>query len=179
MEVRETCLDGVFEIQNKLVEDSRGLFVKTFNSEVFRATGLQTDFEESFYSKSKKNVLRGMHFQLPPYDHAKLVYVVHGEILDVVVDIQKNSRTFGKCYSTVLSCENSRSIYMEKGFAHGFLTLSESATVVYMVDSVYNPSADSGVKWNSIEFQWPIENPILSPRDQGFSAFSKDNVLFD
>ncbi|MEI8631931.1 dTDP-4-dehydrorhamnose 3,5-epimerase [Vibrio sp. PP-XX7] len=95
-----------------------------------------------------------MHFQIPPYDHAKLVYVTDGEILDVAVDIRKNSLTFGQYFSTVLSNENAKSLYIAKGFAHGFLTLSESATVVYMTTTVHAPKYDRGIRWDSFGFDW-------------------------
>ena len=162
----KTQLDGVYEIENKKIEDYRGSFVKTFNKSVFSEHGLDSDFKESFYSISKKNVLRGMHFQLPPYDHAKLVYVTQGEILDVVVDIRKLSPTYGKYFSIRLSDKNRKSLYMEKGFAHGFLTLSDSATVVYLINSEYSPEHDTGIHWNSFGFNWPNSQPIISKRDE-------------
>lgn len=168
MKINETNLDGVFEIQNRKFEDYRGLFVKTFHYDLFEEAGLDTDFRESFYSVSKKNVLRGMHFQLEPHDHAKLVYVTAGEILDVAVDIRKDSQTYGQYFATKLSKENGKSFYMSKGFAHGFLTLSHSATVVYLTTSVYAPEYDSGLRWDSFGFNWPIDlnHVIVSTRDQ-------------
>lgn len=168
MTITSTPLDGVYLIKNRIFEDHRGFFVKTFHKEIFEANGLESDFKESFYSVSKKNVLRGMHFQLPPHDHAKLVYVTSGEILDVAVDIRKDSPTFGNCYSTTLSDANGHALYMGKGYAHGFLTLSETATVVYMTTTVHSPEHDAGVRWDSFGFDWGIESPILSERDKGF-----------
>lgn len=171
MNIIKTTLDGVFEVENKIFEDQRGSFVKTFHSEVFINDGLDSDFRESFYSVSKKNVLRGMHYQLPPHDHSKLVYVVSGKILDVVVDIRENSETFGEFYSTELSSDNAKSIYIDKGFAHGFLTLSESATVVYMTTTVHKPDFDKGIKWDSFGFEWPGNNFIISQRDNEHPSF--------
>jgi dTDP-4-dehydrorhamnose 3,5-epimerase len=165
MDIISTNLDGVFEIQNRKFEDQRGLFVKTFHEDVFRDKGLETSFKESFYSVSKKGVLRGMHFQLPPDDHAKLVFVTDGEILDVAVDIRKDSSTFGQYFSTKLSSGNAKSLYMSKGFAHGFLTLSESATVVYMTTTVHTPKSDAGIRWDSFGFNWGVTNPVISERD--------------
>jgi len=169
MIIKATRLNGVFEIESKKLTDDRGVFIKTFHADVFKEHKLQTDFKESFYSVSKKNVLRGMHFQLPPHDHAKLVYVVDGEILDVVVDIRKESSTFGQFYSTKLSSYNAKSLYIAKGFAHGFLTLSESATVIYSITTVYEPDFDDGIRWDSFGFDWGVKNPIVSERDYDFS----------
>ncbi len=168
MNIVKTNLDGVFEIQNKKIEDERGAFIKTFHEDIFKEHGLDTDFKESFFSTSKKNVLRGMHFQIPPHDHAKLVYVTNGEILDVAVDVRKKSPTFGHFFSTILSRENAKSLYLAKGFAHGFLTLSESATVIYMTTSVYASEYDRGVRWDSFGFDWGIKFPIISERDSKF-----------
>ena len=168
MKFSKKKIDGVIEIENKVFEDQRGSFTKTFHKNEFKEHGLEYDFAESFYSVSKKNVLRGMHFQASPHDHAKLVYVVSGEIMDVTVDIRKESATFGKFYSTTLSGDNAKFLYMGKGLAHGFLTLSESATVIYMTSSVHNPAADSGIRWDSFGYHWPLNNPIISDRDQSF-----------
>uniref|UniRef100_Q31EZ5 dTDP-4-dehydrorhamnose 3,5-epimerase n=1 Tax=Hydrogenovibrio crunogenus (strain DSM 25203 / XCL-2) TaxID=317025 RepID=Q31EZ5_HYDCU len=167
MIITPTPIDGVFEIENKVFEDFRGKFVKTFHEEVFRSHGLESNFKESFYSVSGKNVLRGMHFQLPPHDHAKLVYVTSGEILDVAVDIREESSTFGKYFATKLSAKNAKSLYMDKGFAHGFLTLSDFASVTYLTTSVHASEYDTGIHWNSFGFDWEgVEKPIVSERDK-------------
>ena len=167
----KTKLDGVFEIQNSKFEDHRGSFVKTFNKDIFSENGLNYNFKESFYSVSKKNVLRGMHFQLPPHDHAKLVYVVDGDILDVALDIRQESSTFGDYFSTKLSSENAKALYIEKGFAHGFLTLSKSATVVYLISTGHTPKYDTGVHWDSFGFDWDgVKNPVISIRDSNFDG---------
>jgi dTDP-4-dehydrorhamnose 3,5-epimerase len=178
MIVKETILEGVYELENKKHEDHRGSFIKIFHKGVFEENGLEHEFKESFYSVSKKNVLRGMHFQKPPHDHAKLVYVTDGEILDVAVDIRKGSPTFGKFYSTSLSDLNVKSLYMNKGFAHGFLTLSESATVTYLTTSEHAPEADSGIRWDSFGFDWcGVINPIISERDSRFLGLDSINVV--
>ncbi len=165
MQIEATFLDGVFEIKNNVFEDKRGSFVKTFHADEFKKNGLELGFKESFYSISKKNVLRGMHFQMTPHDHAKLVYVTSGEILDVAVDIRKESPTFGDYFPTNLSSENAKSLYMSKGFAHGFLTLSEQATVVYLTSTVHEPEFDCGIRWDSFGFDWKVVSPIVSHRD--------------
>lgn len=166
MIINSTELEGVYAIENRVFQDHRGTFVKTFHSELFAAKGLATDFKESFYSVSKKGVLRGMHFQIKPCDHAKLVYVTAGEILDVVVDIRVGSETFGKYFSTNISSTKGNSLYIAKGFAHGFLTLSESATVVYMTTTVHSIEHDSGIHWDSFGFAWPKDiELVVSDRD--------------
>ena len=169
MIIKKTNLEGVFEIENQIFKDHRGLFVKTFHSKIFADNDLEVNFKESFYSISKKNVLRGMHFQCPPHDHVKLVYVASGEIMDVAVDIRQQSPTFGNWYSTVLSSKNARSLYMGKGFAHGFLALSDLAIVVYLTSSVHSPESDSGIRWDSFGFEWGVEKPIISDRDANFN----------
>jgi len=173
MIINSTKFEGLFEIENKKIEDCRGSFVKIFHQELFEEYGLVTEFKESFYSVSKKNVLRGMHFQLPPHDHAKLVYVVEGEILDVVVDVRENSKTYGQFFSTNLTSENTKSLYISKGFAHGFLTLSDSATVVYQTSTVHAPKFDAGIKWDSFDFEWGIKNPVISDRDMRLPGLKK------
>lgn len=169
MNIIRTKLDSVFEIQNKKFEDERGVFIKTFHEDIFKEHGLETDFKESFFSISRKGVLRGMHFQLPPHDHAKLVYVTCGEILDVAVDIREGSLTYGQYFATILSQENAKSLYIGKGYAHGFLTLSESATVVYLTSTVHSPENDKGIHWDSFGFDWGLKEPVISERDESFS----------
>lgn len=177
MEIEETEISGLFLINNFKSQDKRGIFVKTFHAKIFLEAGLNIDFKESYFSLSYKNVIRGMHFQLPPEDHAKLVYVTAGEILDVVVDLRKGSPTF-KQWATFSLCQGGKSVYIPSGCAHGFLTLTESATVVYNVTSVYAPQADSGIKWNSIGFDWPVDNPVVSDRDEQFIALDNFSSPF-
>jgi dTDP-4-dehydrorhamnose 3,5-epimerase len=169
---RETKLPGVFLVDNFNAVDNRGVFVKTFHQQDFASHGLDKPFRESYYSKSVKNVVRGMHFQLPPFDHEKLVYVTEGEIVDVVLDLRTESPTFKQFVSLRLKAFGS-SIFIPKGCAHGFLTLSDSATVIYNVTTVYNQSSDAGIFWNSFGFDWPVAIPILSIRDQSFPMLSE------
>lgn len=170
MNIKPSLIQGVYEIENRIFKDQRGEFVKTFHADQFESHGLDIDFKESFYSVSRKNVIRGMHFQLPPFDHSKLVYVVDGEILDVVVDVRRGAETFGRYFFARLSSENAKSLYMSKGFAHGFLTLSEQATVVYLTTTVHSLSHDAGIRWDSFGFDWlGVDQPIVSDRDKAFS----------
>jgi dTDP-4-dehydrorhamnose 3,5-epimerase len=177
MKFEKLDIEGCYLVKNFVSHDNRGAFVKTFIEEEFRNVGLQTEFKESYYSLSKKNVIRGMHFQTPPHEHDKLVYVTNGEILDVVLDIRKASKTFGHSISVRLNAL-SDSIYIPQGCAHGFLTLTTEATVVYNVSSVYNPLADGGILWDSFGFEWKINDPIISNRDSVFESFMTFNSPF-
>jgi len=165
MDRQETGFAGCFELKCNVLSDNRGAFVKTFHNEVFEAMGLRTDWKEEYYSVSSKNVVRGMHFQTPPFEHAKLVYCLQGEVLDVVVDLRVDSPTYLQCRSFELSPARGNSIYIPAGIAHGFLSLTEGAVMQYKVTSVYSPEHDAGVLWSSIDFKWPIETPIVSVRD--------------
>ena len=162
----ETPLEGCFELQPIVRGDNRGSFVKTFHADAFAELGLDTDFKEEYYSTSIKNVLRGMHFQTPPADHVKLVCCTEGAVKDVVVDLRKNSPTFGKHCAFELTAEKANMLYIPKGFAHGFLTLSERATMLYKVTTVYSPENDKGILWSSCGIDWQCDAPILSARDQ-------------
>jgi dTDP-4-dehydrorhamnose 3,5-epimerase len=169
---RETELPGCFELQSKVFQDERGLFIKTFHSEMFTEIGLQTEWAEEFYSISHKGVLRGLHFQIPPHDHDKLVYCVSGEILDVVVDLRIGSPSYGKTCIFELRADIANMVYIPRGMAHGFYTLSDSAAMVYKVSTVHAPSNDAGILWNSVDVPWPNTNPTISQRDRSFPTLS-------
>lgn len=171
-------ISGVYEVSNFHAEDKRGCFVKTYHQELFREIEFNGQFAESYYSTSSQNVIRGMHFQTPPYDHQKLVYVTHGEILDIILDLRKTSPTYGKSASLRLKQYGS-SVFIPKGCAHGFLTISQSATVVYNVSTVYEPKADQGILWNSFGFDWGLIEPIMSIRDSNFESFQNFKTQFD
>jgi dTDP-4-dehydrorhamnose 3,5-epimerase len=176
--IQSLDIEGVYLLKNFIAEDDRGYFVKTFHESEFEQYNLQTTFKESYYSTSKKNVIRGMHFQLPPNQHEKVVYVTSGSILDVVLDIRKDSPTYGK-YATVHLNEKSDSLYIPIGCAHGFLALSDYATVVYNVSTVYNRDSDYGILWNSFGFEWQnIAHPIMSDRDKEFTTFQAFTTPF-
>lgn len=168
MTIEKTLLKDVFIFNNFNVKDNRGVFVKTFNRNAFIELKLNFEIRESYFSISKRNVIRGMHFQLPPHDHEKLVYVPRGAILDVVVDLRKKSPTYGKYISVELSDQNKKSIFIPKGFAHGFKSLRDNTITVYNVATEYNSTVDSGIHYNSFGFDWKLENPILSKRDLEF-----------
>jgi len=166
MKLIDTKLDGVYIIENMVFEDQRGTFCKTFNSEAFSRNNLCNNFKESYYSISQKNVIRGMHFQLPPHEHHKLVYVPHGEVVDVILDLRKNSDTFKEYITVNLSEENRNSVYIPKGLAHGFKSLKDNTITVYNVSTVYNENSDSGIHLNSFGLDWEIDKPIISEKDQ-------------
>jgi dTDP-4-dehydrorhamnose 3,5-epimerase len=159
-----TAINGLYEVVPKILSDERGCFVKTFNREVFSESGIDFSPKEEFFSISHSGVLRGMHFQLPPSDHSKIVYCIEGEILDVVVDLRK-SLGYAKVHSQKLNSTERKMLFIPSGCCHGYLTLSDSAIVVYQTDMEYDSSADRGVLWNSINFDWPIREPIISERD--------------
>ncbi len=164
-------LPDVKLVENFFAEDKRGLFIKTYHADSFREAGFNDSFRESYYSESFKGVIRGMHFQAPPFDHDKLVYVTKGKILDVILDLRTDMSTYGHYISVELK-EFGSSVLIPRGLAHGFITLSETATVVYNVTAEYNKQADQGIKWNSFGFEWPERNPIISDRDSSFEEFN-------
>lgn len=168
LRIIDTSIPGLFVIQAKKFEDERGLFLKVFEEELFKELELETNFVEDFFSISKKNVIRGLHFQVPPMDHVKLVYCSFGKILDLVVDLRIGSLTYGKYQTFELSPESGFVLYIPKGIAHGFLTLSDIAVVNYKVSTKYSPEHDTGILWSSIGFDWPVNRPIVSKRDNSF-----------
>ena len=168
LKIRPTCFENVKLIQNFLAYDNRGKFVKLFHEETFLKFGLRVDFKENYYSVSQKNVIRGMHFQLPPYEHAKLVHVIHGSIWDVVVDLRKNSPTYKKHIKVFLTDKEPTSLYIPEGFAHGFKALEDNTVTLYQVTSAYQKDADSGIAFDTIGFDWEVNNPIVSERDCNF-----------
>jgi dTDP-4-dehydrorhamnose 3,5-epimerase len=172
MEFKPLPLEGACLINLPKFTDDRGIFVKTFNDALFKQNGIQFELKESYYSFSKKNVIRGMHFQLPPHDHAKVVYCPQGAILDVIVDLRKDAATFGQFFAQVLSAENHLAYYIPKGFAHGFMTLTDDAMTYYLVSSGYHQQSDTGILWDSFGFDWQCAAPIISSRDQSFPSLA-------
>jgi len=153
--------------------DVRGSFTKIFNAEQFEKLGFQTEYKEIYYSTSQKDVIRGMHFQVPPYDHEKLVHVISGSIIDVLVDLRKESPDFGKCMEFSLSAEKKQALYIPKGFAHGFRSLEDNTMMLYIVSTGYNAQCDKGIAYDSIGYDWGVDNPILSDRDKTFSRLEE------
>lgn len=182
MEKIATNLNGLYVLQTNILQDNRGKFIKHFSEEYFRQNDLDTDFKESYYSISKKGVLRGMHFQLPPCEHTKVVYVSSGKILDVVIDIRSHSFTFGKFFKIILDSKENNFLYIPKGFAHGFLSLEDDTKVHYLQTSVYSKECDSGILYDSFGLDWQeecskygIRDLIISQRDLSFETLKDFN----
>ena len=175
MEVKKTKINGVFLIKPQIFKDKRGYFFESFNSKEFRkATGLDVQFVQDNQSLSSKNVLRGLHFQHPPFAQAKLVSVIKGEVLDVVVDIRKGSDTYGEYIAEHLSEENHQQLYIPEGMAHGFLTLKDDTIFTYKCSKHYNKEAEGSILWNDelLNVNWGSSNPIVSHKDQQAKNFS-------
>jgi dTDP-4-dehydrorhamnose 3,5-epimerase len=167
----ETNFDGVFTFSVPMLGDRRGGFTKYFSN---LSRELLDDFVigEIFATTSKQDVIRGMHFQLPPLPQSKYLFVLSGEVLEVVIDLRTDSETYGETYSTRMEASpvggissNPTGIFVPSGFAHGYLVASEHATVVYCADFDFDPQLDAGVAWDSIDFEWPINDPIISDKD--------------
>lgn len=158
--------------------DGRGSFTKTFNESALKEVGVNFNIKESYFSISNKDVIRGMHFQLPPHDHAKIVFCPHGAILDVIIDLRKNSSTYGQFFTQELSAENHKAYYIPKGFAHGFKALTDDAMTYYLVSSEYSKEHDTGIRYDSFGFDWQVEQPIISQRDLLFDGLSEINNYF-
>ena len=168
-------ISDVILIEPESFNDERGYFFENYNALNFNQNGIKTKFVQDNFSFSTKNVLRGLHFQKKPKAQAKLVSVLKGEIFDVAVDLRKNSSTYLKWVSEILSEKKHNSLYIPEGFAHGFYVLSDSAYVMYKVNSHYSPELDSGIVWNDqkLNISWPTSEPILSIKDQNLLS-SKD-----
>jgi len=166
-------IDGLVLIRPKVYYDERGFFMETYTKKDFEAYGIRDEFVQDNHSWSIKNTLRGLHFQKEPYAQSKLVRCISGEILDVAVDIRKNSRTFGRHVMIKLSSENKEMFYIPEGFAHGFLVLSDYAEVLYKVNRFYSRDHDSGIIWNDedLGINWPVKNPVLSQKDRNLPKF--------
>lgn len=178
MKVNNTYLTDIFVLDLFSFKDNRGEFVKTIHDTTFKENGLEYQFTESFFSVSEKNVIRGMHYQAPPHDHVKLVYVVAGSILDVVVDLRRDSATYGQSFHVELNEKNRKAIYIGKGFAHGFLALEDRSIVEYHCTTSQNKEAEGGILYNSFDFEWPVKQPILSARDNEFLPLKELNTPF-
>lgn len=170
-EILDTPLEELKILQTRVFEDNRGVFKKIFSSQEYKQLGLTDELRESYFSVNKKDVIRGMHFQVPPADHIKIVYVLSGAIKDVVLDIRKNSKTYGEVFSLKLSAEDGKFIYIPKGFAHGFVSLEDNTIVHYLQTSCYNAECDCGISYDSIGYDWNLKNPIVSGRDLSHPKF--------
>jgi dTDP-4-dehydrorhamnose 3,5-epimerase len=177
MNVIDTAIPAVKIFEPKVFGDERGFFFESFNQKIFtEATGLECNFVQDNHSKSTKGVLRGLHYQLPPMAQGKLVRVVQGEVFDVAVDIRKSSPTFGHWVGIHLSAENKRQLWIPEGFAHGFITLSETAEFLYKTTNYYSPAHEGAIIWNDaqVNIQWPDTGAVqVSAKDQIAPAFTQ------
>ncbi|MCQ2334865.1 MAG: dTDP-4-dehydrorhamnose 3,5-epimerase [Paludibacteraceae bacterium] len=169
MNVLTTPIEGLLIIEPQVFGDARGYFCETYNEARYKAAGILADFVQDNQSMSQYGVVRGLHFQKPPFTQAKLVSCVQGCVLDVAVDLRKNSPTYGRHFSVLLSAENHRQFFIPKGFAHGFSVLSETALFSYKCDELYHPEAEGGILLSdpelAIDWQVPAEKMILSDKD--------------
>jgi len=176
----ETNIEGVYIIETTIFGDNRGYFMETYNYNDFKVGGIDVNFVQDNQAKSKRGVLRGLHFQ-KKYPQGKLVRAISGEVFDVVVDLRRDSKTYGKWVGTILSAENNKQFFIPKGFAHGYLVLSETAEFVYKCDDFYHPEDESGLLWNdeTTGIEWPeVGEIILSEKDKKNPRFEELGFVF-
>lgn len=179
MKISETSIPGCLVVDVPVFSDVRGIFVKTFVKADFAGRGLACDFAEEYFTVSGKGVLRGLHFQTPPYDHVKVVSCLHGTVLDAVLDLRAGSPTFGCHELFELDGKSGRILYLPAGVAHGFLALSDDSLMAYKVTAGYSPSNDTGILWSSAGIPWPCNNPIVSERDSNFLPLARYESPFN
>ena len=180
MNIIKTAIPDVLIIEPLVFVDDRGFFFESFNQKQFDETvGYHVNFVQDNHSKSRKGVLRGLHYQISPHAQGKLVRCIAGEIFDVAVDIRKNSPTFAQWVGINLSAENKRQLWIPEGFAHGFLTISDYSEFLYKTTNYYNPLSERGIRWNDeqLGINWPLTRIILSEKDH-FAPAMTDSVLF-
>ncbi len=184
MKVEQTILKDCFIIHDTVIEDQRGYFFESFNQQKFQAqTGLNISFVQDNQSKSTKGVLRGMHYQLGEHAQAKLVRVIEGAVLDIAVDIRPNSSSFGKSFALELTATNNKQLFVPRGFAHGFVVLSDTATFFYKCDNFYNKASEGGFIYNdttlNLDWQLPSSEIILSDKDKVLPSFNEVKHTFN
>ena len=181
MELIETKIKDLYLLEPRVFGDDRGYFFESFNSETFKKLiGKEVEFVQDNQSMSGKNIVRGLHFQNPPFAQGKLVRVIKGEVIDVAVDIRKDSPTFGEHVSVRLSGENNRMFWIPPGFAHGFSSLEEGTIFSYKCTNYYSKESEGSVAWNdpALNINWEVENPIISEKDQESPLLSELNTQF-
>jgi dTDP-4-dehydrorhamnose 3,5-epimerase len=180
MKVTPLSIPDVLLLEPEVFGDDRGFFFESFNQNKFEeAIGKKVNFVQDNHSKSSKNILRGLHYQLPPKAQGKLIRVTQGKVFDVVVDLRKSSPTFGKWISEILSADNKNQIWIPEGFAHGFVALSDTAEFLYKTTNFYSKEHERAIRWNdeTIGIQWPINNVSLSSKDELASSFKEANYF--
>lgn len=183
MPFHTTDIPDLLVFEPRVFEDSRGYFFEAYNEQTFKEQGIGLKFLQDNQSKSSYGVIRGLHYQMPPYAQTKLVRVIEGRILDVAVDIRKGSPTFGKHFSVELSAENRKQLFVPAGFAHGFSVLSETATVLYKCDKLYNKESEAGIRYNdpALNIDWKIDaaKTIVSDKDVQLPLFENCRNNFE
>ena len=181
MNITKTDIEGLIIIEPQIFKDSRGSFFESWNAKKFKQLGINEDFVQDNQSVSSKGVLRGLHFQNPPYAQAKLVRVIKGSVLDVAVDLRKNSPTYGKHVSVILSEQNNKSFFIPKGFAHGFLSLEDNTVFNYKCSDYYNKESEGSLLWNDedLKIDWQIDNPLVSKKDLQADLFKNFKTKFN
>ncbi|MFQ1970808.1 dTDP-4-dehydrorhamnose 3,5-epimerase [Aeromonas veronii] len=180
MNVIKTGISDVLVIEPKVFNDERGFFYESFNHREFeKVINRHVVFVQDNHSKSSKGVLRGLHYQLPPYEQGKLVRCVAGEVFDVVVDIRKNSPTIGQWIGVHLTAENKRQIWIPEGFAHGFLATTDNADVIYKTTNYYSKAGERSIIWNDeqLAIKWPLDDVLLSEKDQYATLFNNADLF--
>ena len=173
----ETYIHGLIVYHANRIQDSRGFFCKTYYEPLFSCNNISMHADEELFSTSNKYVLRGMHYQSSVAPQTKQVQCIHGKVLDVVLDLRSDSKTFGQYFSIELSSENSKILHIPPGLAHGFLALENNSIMHYRCNGIQSLSHECGIKWNTFGFNWPIISPILSNKDENFPVFNKEDTL--
>ncbi len=183
MKITSTKFEGLFILEPIVIEDNRGYFMESYNHKKLSEYGIDYKFVQDNQSKSNYGVLRGLHFQKPPYAQTKLIRAISGKILDVVVDIRKSSNTYGEYFSLELSGDNKKQLLVPKGFAHGFVVLSDTAEILYKCDDFYNKESEGGLMFDDVAFKidWRIQHEkiLLSEKDREYISFAQFNTQFD
>jgi len=172
MEFLDTKIQDCYLINVDNISDNRGSFAKLYHGSSFLSRGVEVNIQEQYITVSNRNVLRGMHFQLPPYNHSKLVTCLNGSVLDVILDLRVDSESYLKYDSFELSGKDKQSIIMPSGVAHGFISLENSSSMLYSTTCEYDSDHDSGISWDSFGFEWPCDKPILSERDKNHTILN-------
>jgi dTDP-4-dehydrorhamnose 3,5-epimerase len=181
MEVKQTPISGLLIIQPDVFRDQRGYFFESYNREKFTKAGVNAEFLQDNQSLSAKGILRGLHFQNPPFAQGKLLSVVKGAVLDVAVDIRKNSDTYGKYFSLVLSEENKTMFWIPEGFAHGFLSLQDNTIFTYKCTQLYHKGSEGSLRWNDpdLNINWNVSDPVISEKDSEAPYFKDLVSMFE
>ena len=181
MKISKTNIHGLIIVEPQIFKDDRGCFFESWNLKKFQEIGINDNFVQDNHSVSKKGVLRGLHFQNPPFAQSKLVRVITGSVLDIVVDLRNNSSTYGKYFSIFLSDKNLTSLYIPKGFAHGFVALEDDTIFSYKCSDMYNKKSEGCLMWKDkdLAIDWNVSNPIISPKDMKGLYFKDFKSKFD